>query len=313
MSDILFIKTSSLGDVIHHMPALTEARRHLPDARFAWVVEVAYAPLVRLHPAVNEVIPVALRQWRSAFYSPATWRERRDAVRALDARAYDKIIDTQGLLKSALLVRRTRGEKHGYDRASITERLASLVYDVRHSVSRDLHAIDRNRILTAQSLGYVMQGVPDYGLGALRQTAGTYAVLLHATARPEKEWPLASWIEFGRWLERDGLDLMLPWGNERERVRAEQIAAAVPRARVTEKMPLDGVTRMIAGARFVVGVDTGLLHLGAALGVPLVAIFRGSEPKLTGPMGPGRIEIVGSQGETPSPVEVTAALRRVLT
>jgi heptosyltransferase I len=64
MATILFIKTSSLGDVIHHMPAVTEARRHLPDAHFAWVVEDAYAPLVRLHPAVDATVPVASRRWR---------------------------------------------------------------------------------------------------------------------------------------------------------------------------------------------------------------------------------------------------------
>src|SRR3569832_2580294 len=140
MADILFIKTSSLGDVIHHMPALTEAQRHRPDARFAWVMEDAFAPLVRLHPAVTEVIPVASRRWRKSILNPATIMEVRAAFRGLRARRYDEIVDTQGLARSAVLARIAQGWRHGYDRDSVKESLASALYDVRHKVSRDLHA-----------------------------------------------------------------------------------------------------------------------------------------------------------------------------
>ena len=174
MADILFIKTSSLGDVIHHMPALVEARRRLPDARFAWVVEEAFAPLVRLHPAVDEVIPVASRRWRHALLSAATWREVRAFRRLVRSRAYDAVIDTQGLLRTAVIARLARGRRHGYDSASIREPLAARFYDVRHRVSRDLHAIDRNRILTGLALGYSPEGAIDFGLdrAALADAAG---------------------------------------------------------------------------------------------------------------------------------------------
>src|SRR3954469_11105338 len=130
MSTILFVKTSSLGDVIHHMPALTDARRHLPHAYFSWVVEEAFAPLVQLHPAVDEVIPVASRRWRRAPFARATWQEIGSFMGTLRARPYTEIIDTQGLLRSALIVRKARGRRHGYDRDSIRERLACLSYDV---------------------------------------------------------------------------------------------------------------------------------------------------------------------------------------
>src|SRR5882672_8726748 len=129
MANILFIKTSSLGDVIHHMPAIAEARRHLPDARFAWVVEEAFAPLVRLHPAVDEVIPVAARRWRRNAFAPGTWREMASFVRTLRQRDYDAIVDTQGLFfKSALIARFARGRRHGYDANSIRERAAAALY-----------------------------------------------------------------------------------------------------------------------------------------------------------------------------------------
>jgi heptosyltransferase-1 len=313
MASILFIKTSSLGDVIHHMPALTEARKGRPDARFTWLVEEAFAPLVRLHPAVGEVVPVAWRRWRKSLLSPATLGEITGSLRAIRAPRYDEIVDSQGLLRSAVIARLAHGRRHGYDAASIREPLAAMFYDVRHSISRDLHAVERNRILSGLALGYAPQGAPDFGLDRARFGAPTerYAVLLHATARPEKQWPEAHWIALGHALAGQGIDMVLPWGTDAERARSERIAAAQPRARVPERAPLDAVVRLIAGAQFVVGVDTGLLHLAAALGVPLVAIFAGSKPGLTGPVGSGPLAVLGAQGAAPSVEAVAEAVARI--
>jgi heptosyltransferase I len=315
MSEILFIKTSSLGDVIHHFPALTEAQIRLPAARFSWVVEEAFAPLVRLHPAVSEVVPVALRRWRRGLLKPSTWREVAKFAATLRRRRYDEIVDAQGLLfKSALIVRLARGRRHGYDAASIRERAAAWLYDVQHAIARDRHAIARNRMLTALALGYAPDGAPDFGLerSSLAGAAqAPYGILLHATARPEKEWSESQWIALGRTLQARG-PLVLPWGNEAERMRSTRIAAALASADVPSRRPLDAMARLIAGASFVVGVDTGLLHLAAALGVPLVAIFAGSEPGLTGPMGRGPIAVVGGMGQIPSASEASSALERLL-
>jgi lipopolysaccharide heptosyltransferase I len=316
-TDILFIKTSSLGDVIHHMPAVTEARKALsvarPQARLSWLVEEAFAPLVRLHPAVDEVVPVAWRRWRKSLASPATLGEMAGSLGAIRARRYDEIVDSQGLMRSAVIARLAHGRRHGYDRASIREPLAAMFYDVRHSVSRNLHAVTRNRMLSGLALGYTPQGAPDYGLDRARfVTPGErYAVLLHATARASKEWPEENWIALGQALAGRGLDLVLPWGNEAERARSERIAAALPRARVPQRAPLDEVARLIAGAQFVVGVDTGLLHLAAAFGVPLVAIFAGSRPGLTGPAGSGPIAVLGAEGAPPSVDAVSGAVEKV--
>jgi heptosyltransferase-1 len=311
MANVLFIKTSSLGDVIHHMPAIVEARRCRPGAHFAWVVEEAFAPLLRLHPAVDEVLPVASRRWRHALLRPATWREARAFRQAVRARAYDEVIDTQGLLRTAVISGLARGRRHGYDAVSIREPLASRFYDVRHRVPRDLHAIERNRILTGLALGYAPDGAIDFGLdrGMLaRADRAPCAILLHATARDPKQWPEERWIAFGRTLAARGLETQLPWGTEVERQRSERIAAAIPGARVLDRAPLDELARRIAAAKVVVGVDTGLLHLAAALGVPLVGIFVGSEPGLTGPKGQGPIAIVGGKGALPDVDEVRAAL-----
>jgi lipopolysaccharide heptosyltransferase I len=313
MSSILFIKTSSLGDVIHHMPALTEARTRRPDARFSWVVEEAFAPLVRLHPAVDAVIPVGARRWRRAPQASVTWRELRAFARTLRERSYDQVIDTQGLFRSALIARAARGTRHGYDAQSIKERPASWLYDVRHRVARDQHAVARNRMLTGLALGYSSEGASHYGLDRARLAevwASPYGLLLHATARRGKEWPESRWRALAASLARD-TDLIVPWGTDAERARAMRIASGLARARVPERRPLDAVARLIAGASFVVGVDTGLLHLAAALGVPLVAIFVGSEPGLTGPIGSGPITVLGASGALPSVEDVVQAVHRI--
>jgi heptosyltransferase-1 len=314
MTEILFIKTSSLGDVIHHMPALTDAARARPDARFAWLVEEAFAPLVALHPAVAQVIPVAWRRWRKSLYAPATLGEIVGSLRAIRARQYDEIVDSQGLLRSAVIARVARGRRHGYDSASIREPPASAFYDVRRRISRNLHAVTRNRMLSAVALGYSPQGAPDYGLDRARFAGegARYAVLLHATARAAKQWPEQNWVALGRALADRGLEPVLPWGNAEEQARSARIAGALPGARVPERMPLDAVARLIAGAQVVVGVDTGLMHLAAALGVPLVAIFTGSKPGLTGPVGSGPIEVLGDEGAAPSVQAVAAAVAQVM-
>src|SRR5437667_7284578 len=248
MSDILFIKTSSLGDVIHHMPAVTDARRHRPDARIGWVVEDAFAPLVGLHRAVDSVVPVASRRWRSQMLSASTWQEMAAFMRAMRAQTHGTVIDAQGLLRSALITRLARGRRHGYDAVSVRERPASWFYDQHHRVDRALHAIARNRMLTGLALGYQPSGAPDFDLDRAALMDGAPArevILLHATARPEKEWPVQNWIALGQVLSALGLVPVLPWGTAAERRRSERIAAALPNARVPERQPLDGVEQMV--------------------------------------------------------------------
>ncbi len=315
MTDVLFIKTSSLGDVIHHWPAVTEAKVRRPGIRVSWVVEEAFAPLVRLHPAVDEVIAVTMRRWRGgALLRPATYAEIAGFCNRLRSRAYDLVIDTQGLLKSAIIARSARGERHGYDMESIREPHAARLYDVRHRVGRNLHAVARNRLLTAQALGYAVEGAPDYGLDRKRlagEGGAAYGILLHATAQAGKQWPVESWRALIPGLP-DACSLVVPWGDAVEQDRARQIAEGFQHVRVPGLSPLDEVARLVAGASFVIGVDTGLLHLAAALGVPLVAIFSGSDPSLTGPVGAGPIAVLGAKGAPPHVQDVVRAVRDVI-
>jgi heptosyltransferase-1 len=296
------------------MPALTEARRQRPHDRLVWLVEEAFVPLVRLHPAVDDVIAVAWRRWRKSLYAPATWREISASRRLIGASRYDVVIDCQGLLRTGIISRFARGTRHGYDSQSIKEPLASSFYDVRHRVGRELHAVDRNRILTGRALGYEPQGAPDFGLdrAKLAGAGSRTAIFLHATAQAQKQWPEENWIALGKTLSSNGLEIVLPWGTQDELARSGRIAAALPNARVPARQPLDSVAKLIAGAEFVVGVDTGLLHLAAALGVPLVAIFAGSQPSLTKPVGSGKLTVLGAHGAPPT-LEAVAAVVKQLT
>lgn len=313
MTDILIIKTSSLGDVVHQMPAIVDATRAYPQLRLTWLVEESFAPLVRLHPSVANIIPVATRRWRSQLGAGATWREIARFRARLRERSFDKVIDTQGLVRSAIMARVARGERHGYDRRSIREPLAARFYDVTHAVGRDLHAVTRNRILTGLSLGYRPPDDVDYGLLPFMRTGGQpYAVLLHGTSRLSKTWRAEDWIETGRWLSANGLQTVLPWGTEAERLLSERLSGDIAGSRVQPRQSLDLTAQMIGNAALVIGVDTGLMHLAAAYRVPLVGIYVSTNPGLTGPVGSGRMAVLGGRNGPPAARQVIDAAERLL-
>ncbi len=312
MKKVLLVKTSSLGDVIQNLPVASDIRRHLPEARIDWVVEEPYAPVIALHPAVHRVIPVAVRRWRHGLLGHRTWREIGEYRRLSQSETYDAIVDTQGLVKSAVLARAARGRHHGYDAASAREPLAARLYEVTHHVPRAQHAVRRNRLLAAAALGYRTGETIDYGISTLHDS-GTdpYVVLLHGSARPEKLWAEESWIELGRRIEADGMRCALPWGSAEERLRSERIAAALKHAIVPTLMPLDRVADLLRGARAVAGVDTGLAHLAAALGRPVTAIYCASDPNLNGVYAASPARNVGGPGHPPTVDEVWETLRQV--
>ncbi len=319
MPNILLVKTSSLGDVVHNLPVVSDIRARFPQARIDWVVEEAYADIVALHPNVHRVVPVALRRWRANLLRPAHWREFGSFRRALAGVRYDCIVDTQGLVKSALLAQAASGIRHGYAAGSAREAMAAKFYDVVHVVARDLHAVERNRRLVAAALGYSATAGFDYGIAAPEGgeplAPRPYCVLLHATSRADKLWPERAWERLGGELARLGYVSILPWGNGRERERSERIARSLPGAVVPPALGIFDAARLLGGACVVVGVDTGLTHFAAALGRPVVALYCGSEPGLTGvyPDRRARARNLGGKGIVPEPVEVLAAVDEVLT
>ena len=317
MPNILLIKTSSLGDVVHNLPVVSDIRARFPNARIDWVVEEAYRDIVGMHPGVHRAIAVALRRWRGNVLKPAHWREFGQFRHALSGMRYDCVIDTQGLVKSAVLARAASGTRHGYAAASAREPLAAKFYDLTHVVARDLHAVARNRRLAALALGYELPAVFDYGIAAPAAAAaiapGPYCVLLHATGRPEKLWAEPAWQRLGGELARQGYAPVLPWGDAAERARSERIARALPAAIVPPALGILGMTGLLAGAQAVIGVDTGLTHLATALGRPVVALFCGTDPGLYGVYASrgAPVRNLGGTRMAPEVSEVLAALHEV--
>jgi heptosyltransferase-1 len=286
---LLIVKMTSLGDVVHMLPALTEATHHVPDLHADWVAEQGFDVIPSWHPAVRRVIPSALRRWRKHLGLAATWCEISLFRAAVRQEKYDLVLDAQGLLKSAAVTRMARGPVAGLDARSAREPLASWFYGARFPAPRTLHAITRNRLLMAQALGYAMGEETDirYGLNAPERVdvpglAGDYVLCLHGTARPEKEYPEADWVRLLQQIAARGFGVALPWGNERERLRAERLAVALPAAVVLPKMGLADLAGVIAGARAVLGVDTGLMHLAAAFRRPGVGLYPATPPERFG-------------------------------
>ncbi|MEN9316995.1 MAG: hypothetical protein RIS35_3388 [Pseudomonadota bacterium] len=317
MVRIALIKTSSMGDVIHTLPVVSDIVAALPETEIDWIVEESFSDLPRLHPAVAEVVPVAIRRWRRALGRGSTWSEIR-AVRArLRERHYDLAIDLQGLLKSALVSRWTKAPVAGFSRACAREPLASLAYRHTFDVDMGAHAIERLRALAAQALGYRIDAPPSFGLvaPALALTWrpwGPYVVLLHATSRAEKQWPRDHWIALGADLARRRLAVILPWGSASELEEAQRLAEGIGEgACVAPALSLAQCSRMLDDAVAVVGVDTGLTHLAAALDVPTVALFAATPAWRFGPYWNPRARSLGADGVWPDVPEVEQALGEV--
>ncbi len=312
---ILLVKLSSLGDVVHNFPVANDIRRAFPDAQIDWCVDAPYAPLVALHPAIARVFPLRLRALKNAWFSPSAWRDLLDDKATLAKASYDRIIDTQGLLKSAVVAHWARGPIAGFDRDSAREPLAAWFYSQRFLVAKDQHAVKRVRALASAALGYPLVNECDYGMRLPMAPSRDNVVFLHGTSRADKEWPIAAWTALGAALGARGFQVTLLSGSAAELARGKEIAASLPNAEALAMRPLAETAALLANAHAVVGVDTGLAHLAVALDRPTVGIYTATDPTRTGLLGRAHFENVGrgsrAQPAVVSVESVLAALDRV--
>lgn len=321
MLKLLIVKTSSMGDVIHNLPILSDIHMHFPDAQIDWVVEEGFADILKLHPQVNKIIPIALRRWRRNPFSAETKQQFKAFVAELKAENYDYIVDTQSLIKSAFICCLANGKRYGLTPKTAREWLAGFFYQQRFSVSRKQHAVDHNRQIAALALDYkIPTNAPDYGLSRANLAAQVnmqlpekYIMAFHATSRDSKLWPMGHWVSLGISLAKQGISMCLPWSSEKEKSKAEIIATHVPRAVVLPKSNLTSLAQITAGASAVVGVDTGLVHLAVAMDVPSIAIYTDTHPELNGTYGGADALAIniGGKGRLPSPDEVFNAFNRL--
>lgn len=314
---ILLVKTSSLGDVIHNLPVVSDLLRRVPNPIIDWCVEENFAPIPRLHPGVRRVLPVAIRRWRKSLWKRETWREIKAFRQRLRSGAYDVVLDTQGLLKSALIAHDARGPVCGFAPEAAREPLAARFYDETFAIPRTAHAVDRNRWLASAAFDYPCDLPLDYGIEATPLQAGwlpprPYCVLLTATSRDDKLWDEAAWILVGRELAQRGIQAVLPGGSEIELQRAARIAGAIPGAIAAPSLDLRSLAEVIAGARLAIGVDTGLTHLAAALRIPTVALYTATDPGLTGVLGTAFFRNLGGTNLPPTAAQVIDVLQPVI-
>jgi heptosyltransferase I len=321
---ILLVRVSSLGDVLHNLPMVADILRHHPDATIDWVVEEGYVSLVRLNTRVRNIIPFALRRWRKSLFSRATRAEIGAFFRTLRHERYDYVFDTQGLLKTGVIMGAARIVKGGHkvglangSEGSGYEGVSRLFHTDSIALDPRTHAVARGRLVAAKALGYGLDGVaPDFGLPPPDQSQrpawmppGAYAVFFHGTARAAKKWPAADWIAVGRALAP--MPVLLPWGSDKERRDAELLAASLPNAQVLPKLSMMDAVTLARNAALAIGVDTGLTHIAAAFLRPTIELYCDSPKwKTEGNWSP-LITNLGEQGAPPSAAEVLAAVRQL--
>jgi heptosyltransferase-1 len=321
---ILLVRVSSLGDVLHNLPIVADIQRHYPGAQVDWVVEESYVSLVRLNPHVRKVIPFALRRWKKGLDNPAVRAELRAFFRDLRAEQYDYVFDTQGLIKTGIIMAaaRVRPGGHKVGMANGTEDsgyegVSRIFHSRSVPVALRTHAVARGREVVASVLGYGVDTPPDFGLPPPDRAnrpawmpAGDYAVFFHGTARDAKKWPAQHWIALGQALAP--LTVLLPWGSPKEMEDAEHLARALPNATVLPRLSMMDAVELARHARLAVGVDTGLTHIAAAAVTPTVEIYADSPRwKTEGNWSPLIINL-GDTGAPPGVDEVVAAARRLL-
>lgn len=290
---LLIVKLSSLGDVVHTFPAVTDAVRAVPGLVVDWAVEEALVPLVRLHPAVRRIIPVPLRRLRKSPVAGFRSEEGRALRAALAEERYDLVIDAQGLMKSAAIACFAKGARHGFAWGTAREAMATPLYHRRHAIPEVEHMAARIRKLFAAAFGYDLKAFrADAGLDvAPRADPVPYLVLLHGTTWATKTWTVLRWRELARIAHEAGLSTRIFALGEEETRRAEAIASDAPYVEIVPPAPIDGLAPILAGAAGVVCVDSGLGHLAAALGVPTVGLYGPTDARLTGLFGPKVLEL----------------------
>lgn len=321
---ILIVRVSSLGDVVHNMPVLADIHRQYPDAIIDWVVEESYVGLVRLNKHVNEVIPFALRRWKKNLLSSAVRKEFSLFLNQLRNRSYDYVFDTQGLIKTGLIMgfsnTTSKGKKIGLAHktdGSGYEPLSRIFHDKSISVERHIHVVQRGREMVAKALGYTIDTPPDFGLTVPDEHPDwlppePYAVFFHGTSRDSKKWPRQNWIETGQLLQESGYNILLPWGSEREYEEASTLSALLTKSKVLPRLSITEAALLTGKASFIVGVDTGLSHLAAAYDKPTVQIYCNIPRWRTCADWSDNIISLGGVDQVPTLAEVKDAVEKLL-
>jgi heptosyltransferase-1 len=314
-----------------------DLRARLPDAQIDWVVEEGYVHLLEpllsrdgFH-GINRIIPFGLRRWKKNPFCLAIWKEFFAFRKALQHTTYDALIETQGLLKSAIvcsLARKNAGaviaglanatEFSGY------EPLARFFYNQSVQVPMQCHAVDRSRWVMCSALDWSLidrgdapRFYPPEFIASIPQNSvdginTPYVLCFHSTAREAKRWSNEYWIALGKELSVRGYQLVFPWGSASEKSMSDLLASHIPNAFVPSAFSIEEAFSVISGAALTVGVDTGLTHLAAVLDRPTVEIYCDSPRWKTEGYWSRRIANVGDIHNPPGVQEILEASLQLL-
>ncbi|MET3118569.1 heptosyltransferase-1 [Undibacterium sp. GrIS 1.8] len=325
---ILLIRVSSLGDVLHNMPIVDDLLRHFPDAQIDWVVEEAYVHLVKLNPGVRQIFAFALRRWRKSLFTSQTRQEIKHFFTQLREQEYDLVLDTQGLLKTGIIMGMARitstGKKIGLangTEGSGYEGISRIFHTDSVAVDRRTHAVLRGRLVAAYAGGYTVDTPACFGLNKLYtesqprpawMPSKPYAVFFHGTAGASKKWPQDHWVQLATKLQSSDMLILLPWGSAAEKAEAEQMASRIPDAITLPKLSMQDAIILAQAARIAIGVDTGLTHIAAAYETPTIEIYCDSPRWKTEGNWSDKIINLGDQGAPASVIEVQEAIQKLL-
>ncbi|SRR5579883_33133 len=296
---ILFVKLTSMGDLIHALPAITDASKALPGISFDWVIDKNFSEVALWHPAVKNIITTEHRKWRKHPLQTLKNGEFKDFLHAIRQDSYDFVIDGQNNLKSALVSFLTKKTRHGLDKHSARESMAHFVYHKKYSIDKNLHAITRLRMLFAQIFNYpfindqVDYGIANYAFPEVPfKLPKPYVYFVHNASWPSKLYPEKDWQQLIRMAANEKLNVVLPWGNAAEKVRAEHISQGHPNAMVLPFCTLSQHARILQESEGAICSDTGLSHLAAALNVPAVTMYGPTSTRLIGTTGGNQLHAV---------------------
>ena len=306
---VLLIKITSMGDLMHALPALTDAARALPGIQFDWVADRAFAEVPSWHPAVNRIIESDHRRWKKNVVASFRDGELKRFYQELNRDAYDLVVDSQNNLKSAAVaLLRRLGKKdgviHGLDKVSVREKPAHWFYTQQHFAARNEHSITHQRRLMAKALGYAMpDSAPDYGIDRSKfqlpdiELPERFLFFVHNASWTTKLWPDHHWQQLIETSIAAGYSILLPCGNAEEQQRAEQITAPYPKAYTLPRLSLSELAAIMDKASGAVCCDTGLGHLAGVLDLPSVSFYGPTDARLIGATGQHQQHIIASSDD----------------
>lgn len=286
---ILLIKMSSMGDIFHTFPAITELKHHYPDAKIDWVIEDSFKEIAAWHPGVHKIIPIHLRRWVKQR-TRASWQEFKHWRRAIRTEDYDLVIDAQGLLKSAIIATCAKSKGiHGYDKRSVREPITQWVYKYGYNVDKNQHAVERTRQLFGKIFNYTPSSNLNFGINQNFSTVAkkdNKLIFIIGTSWITKLWATSEWQQLTKIVTAAGFEVEIIWGSADEQAIADAIIRACPQAtRPTERLSITTIAEKLVAATGVVGLDTGFSHLAGALETPTIALYGATSPLKVGLIG----------------------------